>query len=234
MLAGFWLAVAGLPIFVQPLPEAPSQPAVVALASGQVSLRQRCFAISCPGAEWTAGRRPPLPIVDARIVAPSKAPGAADQIAAIRSPRLATRRFISLYSPATRRDWFSTRGDHVRVDTTYSYHAVRTPGTDLRLDFGTGYRIEPYSDYGTRAAGPIARGGMQLSQRVGERGHLSQRVQVETGRENTYLRQIIGFDLELDPRWSLLSDFELRHDSAGNGGAGQTDKEGSVRLRFAF
>ena len=227
MLAAWWLAVVGLPVFLQPLPEAPDVPAAVALASGQVSMRQPCYRLSCADAEW--------------VVAPgpggwhsTTVPGTLQRIVPQRLPRLATRRFIGLYLPATRRDWFYSRGNTALVDTRYGLEAVRASQTRLDVEFGTGYRLQPYSGYGTAAQGPVALGQMRLSQRLGERAELNQQVRVEKGRENAFIRQTVGVDLALDPQWSLLGDFELRHDTAGNGGEGRTDREGSLRLRYAF
>lgn len=228
MLASWWLAVVGLPVFLQPLPEAPDVPAAVALASGQVSMRQPCLRLACGDAEW-------IPAATGRTLARSHAPGSIATIAPQRLPRLATRRFIGLYSPASRRDWFSTSGNAaIPVDTRYGFEAVRSPQTQLDVEVGTGYRLQPYAYDGTAVAGPVARGQVRLSQQLGEHASLSQQVRVERGRENAYVRQNIGLDLQLDPQWSLLGDFELRHDTAGNGGEGRTDREGSVRLRYAF
>ena len=75
---------------------------------------------------------------------------------------------------------------------------------------------------------------MQLSQSLGERARLTQQVQVETGRSNTFVRQTIGVDVTLKPQWTLRSDVEMRHDTAANGGSGETDTEGSVKVRYAF
>ena len=227
MLAAWWLAVVGLPVFLQPLPEAPDAPAAVAVASGQVSMRQPCYPLTCAAAEWSAasasgGWRPPA------------APGTVQKIVPQRLPRLATRRFIGLYSPASRRDWFSSRGNNALVDTRYGLEAVRAPHTRLDVELGTGYRLQPYAGYGTAAQGPVALGQLRLSQRLGDRAELNQQVRVERGRENAFIRQTVGVDLAIDPQWSLLGDFELRHDTAGNGGEGRTDREGSVRLRYAF
>ncbi len=228
MLASWWLAVVGLPVFMQPLPEAPGLPAAVAVASGRVSLRQPCLRLVCPDAEWQRAVHPP------RTVARGQAPGVVDEIRPQRLPRLATRRFIGLYSPASRRDWFHSSGGAALVDARYGMEAVRNPETKVQLEVGTGYRLQPYANYGTAAQGPVAMGQLRLSQRLGELGSLNQQVRLERGRENAYLRQTIGVDLELAPQWSLLGDFELRHDTAGNGGEGRTDREGSVRLRYAF
>lgn len=228
MLASWWLAVVGLPVFMQPLPEAPDQPAALAVASGRVSLRQPCLRLVCADAEWQQASRAP------RTLGPAQVPGAFEVIRSQRLPRLATRRFIGLHSPASRRDWFDSSGGAALVDARYGMEAVRNAQTRVQLELGTGYRLQPYANYGTAAEGPVAMGQLRLSQRLGELGSLNQQVRVERGRENAYLRQTIGVDLDLAPQWSLLGDFELRHDTAGNGGQGHTDREGSVRLRYAF
>ncbi|TYT26033.1 DUF481 domain-containing protein [Luteimonas viscosa] len=228
MFASWWLAVVGLPVFMQPLPEAPALPAAIAVASGQVSLRQPCLRLACADAEWTASR------VTRRTLVRAPVPGAIPAIEPQRLPRLATRRYIGLHSPASRRDWFYSTGGAALVDTRYGLEPVRSGQTQVQIEFGTGYRLQPYANYGTAAQGPVATGQLRLSQRVGERAEINQQVRVERGRENAFVRQTIGLDLQLDPQWSLLGDLEVRHDSAGNGGDGRTDREGSVRLRYAF
>ncbi|MBB3345329.1 MULTISPECIES: DUF481 domain-containing protein [unclassified Luteimonas] len=227
MLAGWWLAFAGLPIYTQPLPAAPEQPAVLAVATRQVPLRRPCFRLKCTDAEWTASaaRR--------RIWAP-RAPGVRPKSVAPPVIRLPDRPAIALYSPFAQRDSFRSGGNHVKWDTSYGIEAIRSPETSLRLEFGTGVRIEPYTDFGTAVPGPVARGQLQLSQELGRRASFTQQVQVETGRENTFLRQTLAFDYELFPQWTLRSDFELRHDTLGNGGRGSTDTESSLKVQYQF
>jgi hypothetical protein len=227
MLASWWLAVAGLPVFLQPLAEAPGEPASVALAAGRVSLRQPCYSLVCADAEWKR------PVARGPLTA-APAPGGYQRIAPARLPQLSSRRIVGLRSPATRRDWFYNTGRHDRIATTYGYEAVRSPDTRVQVEVGTGYRLQPYVDYGTAAQGPIARGSLLYTQRFGERAFLQQRTHVEAGRENTFVRQTIGFDLHLVPQWTLRSDFELRHNTAGNGGNGVTSTEGSMSLRYVF
>ena len=79
----------------------------------------------------------------------------------------------------------------------------------------------------------MARARLEIDQRLGERTRLEQRLQVETGRKNTVVRNAVGVSVELQPQWTLRSDVELRHDSAVDGSS-QTDTEGSVRVRYAF
>jgi hypothetical protein len=228
MLASWWLAVAGLPVFIQPLPEAPDRPAAVALASGQVSLRLPCYSLVCADAEWMR------PLAVRASLQRGDAPGSYDRIAPAPLPQLASRRFIGLRSPASRRAWFYNTGRNDRIATTYGFEAVRSEDTRLAVELGTGYRLQPYVDYGTASQGPIARGSVQFWQRFGERAQLQQRVLVETGRVNTFVRQTIGLDLQLKPQWTLHSDFEMRHNTAGNGGAGATDTEAALSVRYTF
>lgn len=226
MLAAWWLAIAGLPLFHLPLPESPDQSAAFAVASGRASLRTPCYALVCADADW-AGTAASAPLRRERV------PG---QVPPLAMPRLATiaARHYPLYSPASRRDWHASSANDARVDTRYGFEAVRTPDTQLQMEFGTGYRIQPYVDYGTAVEGPIASGRVALSRSLADRAQLTQQVQVETGRANTLLRQTLGVDLDVAPDWVLRSNFELRHDSAGDGGRGATDTEGTLELRRAF
>jgi len=226
MFAVWWLAFAGLPVFQQPLPESPEEPAAFAVAAGRAALRMPCYALACKDAEWAGPSR------YTRLRRPAS-PGTIPQLQPLRVAAIASRRY-PLYSPASRRDWHAFHGSDSRFDTRIGYEAIRTPDTQLRVEMGTGYRLQPYADFGTAVPGPIARGNLQLSRSFGERAQLTQRVQVEAGRENTTLRQTLGVDLELRPQWTLHSDFELRHDTFANDGKGVTDSEGSLRLQYSF
>lgn len=223
MLATFWLAVAGLPVFQQPFPEAPEQPAAVAMAAGDVSRRLPCLQLRCAGSEW----EPP-----AEATTYAYREGNA-QVRRTELPGQA-KRGRSLRAPASRRDWTQGYASNAGVGAGYGVEAVRRPDTQVRVEVGPGYRIEPYANYGTNEEGPVARGRVELQQRLGDRARLEQRLQVEKGRANTVVRNRLGVRVDLQPQWSLQSDLETRHDSAADGGHGRTDTEGSVRLRYAF
>ncbi|MGH8031600.1 MAG: DUF481 domain-containing protein [Luteimonas sp.] len=227
MSAVWWLAIAGLPVFQQPLAEAPGEPAALAIAAGHVSLRMPCYALACADAEWMAPTR------DTTLRQP-RVPGTLSRLRPIVPSPLATRRYASLSAPASRRDWVSAQADSSKVQSTYGIEAIRTPDTDIRLQIGTGYRLEPGADDGTATPGPIARGGVALSQRIGPKAQLQQQVTVETGRRNTVVRQTLGVDLLVAPQWTLRSDVDIRHDTAADGGKGATDAESSVKLKYDF
>lgn len=226
MPASWWLAVAGLPVFMQPLPESPREPALVAVVAGRAALRAPCYGLVCADAEWVVGAPP-------RTLQRPVAPGTVVPVEGLPAPKIATAR-TPLNSPASRRAWHNSHADATRVDTRFGYEAVRTPETSVRVEMGTGYRIQPYADWGTAVEGPIARGSLQLRQDFGDHARLTQQVQVETGRANTMLRQVVGLDLALRPQWQLQTRYELRHDTLADGGAGATDSEGTMRLRYEF
>jgi hypothetical protein len=223
LLAPWWLAVAGLPVFHRPFPDAPHSPAAIALVAGEVSLRRPCLRLRCAGAEWL----PPSPATtyayrsDDHPVQRTPLPG---------QPM----RGFGLSAPASRREWTTEYASDVGVGAGYGVEALRRPDTQLRIEVGPAYRLQPYVDHGTATPGPVARGRLELQQRLGDRARLEQRLQVETGRENTVVRNAVGVSVELEPRWTLRSDLELQHDSAAEGGSGRTETEGSVRLQYAF
>lgn len=227
MSAIWWLALAGLPVFQQPLPDSPGEPAALAVAAGRASVRMPCYRLICPDSEWLAPTR-------YTTLWKPEVPGSLPHLRPVRVSPLATRRYVSLSAPTSRREWFDTQATRAKIDTTYGMAAIRSPDTRLQLELGTGYRLQPRVGYGTAAIGPIASGGLRLSQSFGDWGQLNQQVTVETGRHNTFMRQTIGVDIRLQPRLTLQSRVEMRHDTAANGGQGHTDTEGSVRLRYAF
>ena len=59
-------------------------------------------------------------------------------------------------------------------------------------------------------------------------------MQIAAGRCNTFVRQTPGVYILLQLRLTLQSRIEMNHDSAANGGKGQTDTEGSLNLQYAF
>lgn len=222
MLAPFWLAVAGLPVFHRPFPEMPDQPAAIALAAGEVSLRRPCLRLRCAGAEWQG-----------RPAASTYAYRGDDQ-PTVRSvlPGKKLAGGIGLSAPASRREWTENYLSNAGIGAGYGMQAVQRPDTKLQVEVGPGYRLQPYVNDGTAAAGPVARGKIELQQQLGQRARLDQRVQVETGRENTVIRNSLGVTVQLQPQWTLDSDLEVRHDSASDDGKAST--EGNVKLRYAF
>lgn len=227
MLPACWLAIAGLTVYHQPLPESPLEPAPLAVASGRVSLRLPCYDLVCADAEWRSSTQ-------RTWLMPAPAPGTLPKLRPQHASPLVSRRRVPLHSPASRRHWAASHASRSRVDTRYGYEAIRTPDTRLQVEFGTGYRLQPHVDFGTAVPGPIARGNFLLTQTLADRARLQQHVLIEAGRENATLRQTLGVELKLQPKWTLQSSLEIRHDTAANVGRGDTVTLGSLTLRRVF
>lgn len=213
MVAAFWLAVLMPPVFVQPFPQAPDVPAAVALAGGRVVPQRPCYSLQCLQAGW----RMAAPALPAR-----RNPFALPRALPVQRP--------GLRAPASRRDWVASYGSNARLGTRYGVEAVRDPDTQVRIEVGSGYRLQPHVDDGIGHIGPVARGSLVWLQRVGEHARLQQQVRVEAGRGDTYVRNSMSLDITLQPNWTLRSSFDLRHDSA----ADDTAAQGSVQLRYTF
>ena len=224
MLAAWWIAVLGQPVFLLPLPlpqvadaAAADVPAIIALAGGRASLQRPCRSLGCLRAAWD------LPAPPLFASQPSRDPFA------IPRPLPATTSY-GLYVPASSSDRLATYGSNWRLGARYGIEAIRQPDTQLRIEVGSGYRLQPYVDDGTASTGPVARGSIEWMQRLGQRALLSQQLRVETGRHDTFVRNALALDILLQRSWTLGSTLELRHDGA----EGDTATRGSLQLRYAF
>ena len=213
MVAAFWLAVLMPPVFVQPFPQAPEVPAAIALATGQVSLQRPCYSLACLQAGWHRPA-PPLPVRRNPFAMPRPLRAARD----------------GLGVRATQRDWVASDGSNARFGARYGIEAIRDPDTEVRIEVGSGYRLQPYADDGIAHIGPVARGSLQWLQRVGDNARLVQQVRVETGPGDTFVRNSMALDITLMPNWTLRSSVDVRHHSA----ADDTATQGSLQLRYAF
>src|SRR3546814_17285537 len=99
--------------------------------------------------------------------------------------------------------------------------AIRRPDTKVQLELGTGYRLQPYADYGTAAIGVIDTGGLRLSQRLGDWAENKQRARVEHGPTHTFVRQPLGVEILLQPRLTLQSRLAVNPVRARGGGRGK-------------
>lgn len=212
-----WFLVLGQPVFVLPLSQAADRPSVLAVATGDTRLHRSCRSLRCLSDGWE------LPPTLAVSATPARSPFSKPQAL----PRPLSH---GLHAPASRRDWIINEGHNWRVGTRYGFTPIRQPGTQLKVEVGGGYRLQPFVDDGTAAVGPVARGRVELVQQLGTRVSLRQQLRVETGRDDTFFRNSLGLDISLQPRWLLRSQLEVRHDSATT----DTAATGSLELHYTF
>lgn len=218
MLALWWFAVIGQPLSPLPLPEMPDQPLAVVVEAARLSALPTCLNLVCGDDEWSDG-------VFLRV-------GTSDRPGPQPLPGQPVYSF-QLRAPVSSPDWVDSYARDWRVGARYGIEAVRQPNTQVKVVFGTGYRLQPWVDDGVGITGPVARVGLDLNQRFGERARLSQRLRLETGRNNTtFVRNAITFDVEIRPQVTIMSGVETRRTAVG--GEATTDTEGSVKLQYAF
>ncbi|TWI01754.1 uncharacterized protein DUF481 [Luteimonas cucumeris] len=218
MLAAWWFAVIGQPLSPLPLLEMPDQPTAVAVEAARMSALPTCLSLVCGDVEWSDRQFEHFRTADKPALRPL--PGKA-----VYRTRLS--------APSSARDWVDSYARDWRVGTRYGVEAVRLPNTQVKVVFGTGYRLQPWVDDGVGITGPVARASLDLRQRLGEHTRLSQQTYLETGRNNnTFVRNAISFDVEIRPQVTLRSGVETRH--VASGGDGRTETEGSVKLQYAF
>ncbi|MFT3897263.1 MAG: DUF481 domain-containing protein [Thermomonas sp.] len=220
MLVSTWLALAGLPVFFQPLPQSPDQTAVAAIASG-VGLHAPCLRLRCPGYEW---QRPSAAITYRERPAP---------VSASSLPGARPAGMQGLSAPYSSQLWSTSYFNDLGIGTSLGMNPFRTPATDVRMAFGPALRIQPYVDDGTARRGLVARGLVAMNQKLGDHARLTQQVSIEKGPANTFVRNSFGVDVFLHPQWVLDSDIETVHDTVPDG-RGVTDTTGTVNLRYSF
>lgn len=214
------LVLLGSPFVTLPSPALNGDPTLIALASDPAQMRLYCFSTRCGDEEWR--------LALAQQTAPPRARH--DSRRSLRLP--GSQRYANLSAPATPRESQSLYSNDWRIGTRYRVQALRDGPTQLGLQFGAGYRLAPLHDDGIGQPGAVVRGELNFGQRIGERALWTQRVQVESGRGDTFVKQSLSLDVNLWPNWTLESDFAIRHDSR-NGGGSET-AESSIELRRRF
>lgn len=198
-------------LLISPPAVAPLEPVLEAAGRVLVEPRTRCLSLRCRGREWQPAQAP-LPLADG--AARTRLPGAPAG--------------VGLRAPATPRESTALYSNDWRVGSRYGVQLVREPGTQLGLQVGAGYRLAPRHDDGIRMPGPMLRSELSFAHALGSRARWQQRVLVEGGRGDVFVRQAFALDVELWPAWTLETDYVMRRDGIGG------SSEGSVRVLRRF
>lgn len=220
MLGALGLALLGGPFVTLPSLNH-GDPTLMALAADPARMRLYCYSTRCGDEEWRRALSPAPAIPKSSKAAPRKPatlPG--------------SRARIGLSAPAIPRESRASYSSDWRIGTRYSLQAVRRPDTQLAVQVGAGYRLMPRHDDGIREPGPVLRGELNLGQRLGERAQLTQRLQIETGGGEAFVKQSIGVDVTLTPQWTLETDYVIRHDTYGGGGNQSAESWMGLRRYF--
>ncbi|MBX9400410.1 DUF481 domain-containing protein [Lysobacter sp. BMK333-48F3] len=225
MLGAIGLALLGAPLVTLPTPAFGGDPTLIAIASDPARMRLYCLSTRCGDEEWRLALTPP----------PAKAPDIDPlDLPPLRNVQLpgSQRRVGGISAPATSRESRAMYSNDYRIGTRYGVQALRDGPTQIGLTFGAGYRLAPLYDDGINRPGAVFRGELNLGQKIGDRARWTQRVQVESGHGDTFVKQSVRLDVDVWRNWKLETDFAIRHDS--NGGGGSESAESSIELIRRF
>jgi hypothetical protein len=212
MLGAIGLALLGAPLVTLPTPADPAQ------------MRLQCFSTRCGDEEWKLAMAPRQrePEIDPADLPPLRKvllPGQQRVVGGVSAP-------------ATSRASRAMYSNDYRIGTRYGVQAVRDGDTQIGLSFGAGYRLAPLADDGINRPGAVFRGELNLGQRLSDRARWSQRVQVESGGGDTFVKQSVRLDVDVWRNWKLETDFAIRHDNKGGGGSESAESSIELIRRF--
>ncbi|ALN93431.1 MULTISPECIES: DUF481 domain-containing protein [Lysobacter] len=224
MLGAIGLALLGAPLITLPTPAFGGDPILIAIASDPVQLRLHCFSTRCGDEEWKAAMAPTRrdPVIDPADLPPLRKVALPGQ----------QRVIGGVSAPATSRESRALYSNDYRVGTRYGVQALRDGPTQIGLSFGAGYRLAPLADDGINRPGAVFRGELNLGQRISDRARWTQRVQIESGRGDTFVKQSVRLDVDVWQNWKLETDFAIRHDNRGGGGSESAESSIELIRRF--
>jgi putative salt-induced outer membrane protein len=132
------------------------------------------------------------------------------------------------------RDNFGTYEYQWTATTGYGYEAIRSDAQRLFFEAGPGYRFA--KDQGTRSHRNevIGRGLVDWSLKLTPTASLVDSVLVESGRENTYARNLFGVQVAMSRTLAMKAGLETRYNSQVDPGIEKTDNLTTVNLVYNF
>lgn len=226
MLGAIGLALLGAPLVTLPNPAFGGDPTLIAIASDPAQMRLYCFSTRCGDEEWRVAVAPKqrLPDID-----PAELPPLRPNVFLPGQQRVG---IGGVSAPASSRESRAMYSNDHRIGARYGVQAMRDGPTQIGLSFGAGYRLAPLYDDGINRTGAVFRGELNLGQRLTDRARWTQRVQVESGRGDTFVKQSVRLDVDLYPNWKLETDFAIRHDNKGGGGTDSAESSIELIRRF--
>ncbi|MBB1087170.1 hypothetical protein H4F99_01565 [Lysobacter sp. SG-8] len=206
------------PFLATPMPANVSQPRQVAEVVDMGWRRRTCLALRCNDAEWAR-----------EVDAARREAVHADGLSRFRAQ---DRRHARLRASAHRRLSRDNYSNRYRIGSRHGVELLREGESHLVVAFDAAYRLAPRSDDGIGEAGPVFRSSIDFGRRFGERTHWSQKVLVETGQGQTFVKQVFDVNVTLMPNWTLEGDYVIRHRTSGKSGTETAEGWLGVRRRF--
>ena len=100
-------------------------------------------------------------------------------------------------------------------------------------EIGIGYR-DAELQTGLTESGAIVRGLLDYSLAVTDNSEFTNRFLVESGSDNTFIKNLAGISVSMNDRFALKFGFEYRHNSDVAPGTDDTDTITSANLVYNF
>jgi putative salt-induced outer membrane protein len=114
------------------------------------------------------------------------------------------------------------------------WRVLAKEGRTLALEAGPGLRRAAPQGGGAVEEDLILRASLDYRQRLSETAELFDETLIETGGDNTHLKNDLGLRLRINDRLALKASLALRHNTTAPAGARRTDSLTSLNLAYEF
>lgn len=143
-------------------------------------------------------------------------------------------RHYTFGSGRNERDRFSTNEYQTTIAAGYGFEAFMDDDTRLVLEAGPGYRWAKEQDVRVHSNEAIVRGSMDFSHQLTANTRLYDLLLVESGSDNTFVRNDFGVQVNMTDALALKAGFELRHNTRATDDRRRTDRLTTVNVVYGF
>jgi len=147
--------------------------------------------------------------------------------------RFAERHYV-FGSGRNERDHFSSDEYQTTIAGGYGFEAFMSEETKLVFEIGPGYRWSKEQDVRVHNNEAIARGFMDFSHQLTETTRLFDTLLVESGGDNTFVRNEFGVQVRMTDALALKAGFEIRHNTDVSDDRRRTDRLTTVNVVYGF
>lgn len=147
--------------------------------------------------------------------------------------RFAQRHYV-FGSGRNERDHFSSDEYQTTIASGYGFEAFMSEETKLVFEIGPGYRWSKAQDMRVHNNEAIARGFMDFSHQLTETTRLFDTLLIESGGDNTFVRNEFGVQVRMTDALALKAGFEIRHNTDVSDDRRRTDRLTTVNVVYGF
>ncbi|TDK32721.1 DUF481 domain-containing protein [Luteimonas terrae] len=147
--------------------------------------------------------------------------------------RFAERHYV-FGSGRNQRDHFSSDEYQTTIAGGYGFEALMSEETKLVFEIGPGYRWSKEQDVRVHNNEAIARAFMDFSHQLTQTTQLYDTLLIESGGDNTFVRNEFGVQVKMTDALALKAGFEIRHNTDVAPDRERTDRLTTVNVVYGF